>query len=423
MKNENLIKKIGCIVLVLLLCCISHLSAEPGGDVNSDGGIDIVDALLIAQYYVGLYPENFDQEAADVKGDGTIDIIDALLIAQYYVGLITSLTGCVTPTEPPILDDAIVVVFIIDGLQPITAATAANNGAENLKMVIEQGVTVTKAYCVSPSPSLVLPDGSKPWGGTTAPNVAIHTGCHLFESKKMDDIFLAARDAGIMSVFTGGANSYSGFKTADFNYASDMSDEDVVTKAIQHLKNDGVRLLRLHLQRIRDDWKGPNGRTDPNSDYIKAVLNADRQLGRLIDELKAANVWEKTYLIVSADHGMGNSSSSSHPANEISSWDIFMGFYGPGIKNGETIPYAESPDMAIMSAHFLGLRPLMGHTDPEVTIDPKGITAILLTNIFEGGPETIDHPQFIYKYLESKNFKPGSDYLDYRTGILNQLNQ
>lgn len=58
------------------------------GDVNDDGIIDIVDALLVAQYYVGINPENFHAERADVNCDGGVDIIDALLIAQYYVGLI-----------------------------------------------------------------------------------------------------------------------------------------------------------------------------------------------------------------------------------------------------------------------------------------------------------------------------------------------
>ncbi|MBN2536448.1 MAG: hypothetical protein JXB88_26425 [Spirochaetales bacterium] len=60
---------------------------EPG-DVNNDGNIDIVDALLIAQFYVGLEPSNFDESKADANCDGSIDIVDALLIAQYYVGLI-----------------------------------------------------------------------------------------------------------------------------------------------------------------------------------------------------------------------------------------------------------------------------------------------------------------------------------------------
>ncbi|MBN2533641.1 MAG: glycoside hydrolase family 9 protein [Spirochaetales bacterium] len=58
------------------------------GDVNNDSSIDIIDALLIAQYYVGLDPQNFDINNADTNCNGTVDIIDALLIAQYYVGLI-----------------------------------------------------------------------------------------------------------------------------------------------------------------------------------------------------------------------------------------------------------------------------------------------------------------------------------------------
>jgi hypothetical protein len=61
--------------------------------VNNNGAIDIVDALLIAQYYVGLNPAGFVKENGDVNCSGSIDIVDALLIAQYYVGLISSF-GC-----------------------------------------------------------------------------------------------------------------------------------------------------------------------------------------------------------------------------------------------------------------------------------------------------------------------------------------
>jgi hypothetical protein len=58
--------------------------------VNNSGTIDIVDALLIAQYYVGLNPSGFIAANADVNCTGTIDIVDALLVAQYYVGLVRS---------------------------------------------------------------------------------------------------------------------------------------------------------------------------------------------------------------------------------------------------------------------------------------------------------------------------------------------
>jgi photosystem II stability/assembly factor-like uncharacterized protein len=61
------------------------------GDVNGDSRIDIVDALLIAQYYVGINPAGFNPANADVNCSGAIDIVDALLVAQYYVGLISSL--------------------------------------------------------------------------------------------------------------------------------------------------------------------------------------------------------------------------------------------------------------------------------------------------------------------------------------------
>ncbi|MBN1699367.1 MAG: cellulase family glycosylhydrolase [Spirochaetales bacterium] len=57
------------------------------GDVNADGVVNIVDALLIAQYYVGLDPAGFFTEYADADCDGSIGIVDALLVAQYYVGL------------------------------------------------------------------------------------------------------------------------------------------------------------------------------------------------------------------------------------------------------------------------------------------------------------------------------------------------
>ncbi|MBN2440504.1 MAG: hypothetical protein JXJ04_04145 [Spirochaetales bacterium] len=98
-------KKVGsvfCIVLLISILTISQLPAEPCGDTNSSGTIDIVDALLIAQYYVGVNPSNFDREAGDVNSDGAADIIDALLVAQYYVELIDTLScQTVQPTPGP----------------------------------------------------------------------------------------------------------------------------------------------------------------------------------------------------------------------------------------------------------------------------------------------------------------------------------
>jgi endo-1,3-1,4-beta-glycanase ExoK len=58
------------------------------GDVNGDGSVNIVDALLIAKHYVGLNPSGFNPAFADVDCRDGINIVDALLVAKYYVGLI-----------------------------------------------------------------------------------------------------------------------------------------------------------------------------------------------------------------------------------------------------------------------------------------------------------------------------------------------
>jgi hypothetical protein len=66
---------------------------QQAGDVDGNGVVNIIDALLIAQYYVGndMSGSTFDPLFADVNTDGTITIVDALLVAQYYVNLIPAL--------------------------------------------------------------------------------------------------------------------------------------------------------------------------------------------------------------------------------------------------------------------------------------------------------------------------------------------
>ncbi|MBN1699867.1 MAG: hypothetical protein JW881_20320 [Spirochaetales bacterium] len=80
---------------LLLIGFICAMTANAGfaavtGDVNGDGEVNIVDALQVAQHYVGLNVSGFDTTAADVDCSQSITITDALLIARYYVGLIDS---------------------------------------------------------------------------------------------------------------------------------------------------------------------------------------------------------------------------------------------------------------------------------------------------------------------------------------------
>lgn len=80
-------KKIVILLLILTFAVFtnSFLFAAGSGDVNNDGKIDIIDALMVAQYSVGITPPGFISANGDVNSDGIINIIDALMIAQMYV--------------------------------------------------------------------------------------------------------------------------------------------------------------------------------------------------------------------------------------------------------------------------------------------------------------------------------------------------
>jgi hypothetical protein len=74
------------------------------GDVDGDGVIDLADAVLVINHYVGKQVVTFIDKAADVDGDGVIDLADAVLIINYYVGKIPSLARSIEDNGPEGLD-------------------------------------------------------------------------------------------------------------------------------------------------------------------------------------------------------------------------------------------------------------------------------------------------------------------------------
>jgi endoglucanase len=107
---------------VLIICLSAPLMAQVQGDVNGDNTVTIVDALLIAQYYVGLNPASFNSAVADVNCDGSITIVDALVIAQYYVGLVSSFPCAATPT--PIAATPAPTAVVTPGPTPLGSANS-----------------------------------------------------------------------------------------------------------------------------------------------------------------------------------------------------------------------------------------------------------------------------------------------------------
>ena len=62
------------------------------GDVDGDTEVDLADAVIVINHYVGKPVNKFNEKAADVDGDGIVDLADAVKIINYYVGKIPSLS-------------------------------------------------------------------------------------------------------------------------------------------------------------------------------------------------------------------------------------------------------------------------------------------------------------------------------------------
>ena len=55
------------------------------GDANGDGEVDLTDASIVFDFYMGEEMSEFFEAAADFDGDGTVDLTDAVLIFEYYM--------------------------------------------------------------------------------------------------------------------------------------------------------------------------------------------------------------------------------------------------------------------------------------------------------------------------------------------------
>src|SRR5437667_6601622 len=109
-RNRPLIFLVSLLRLTLTLVVAAQpvlataVAAVPCGDVNGDGVVNIGDALVVAQFDVGLrqcgVAPFIHPEVCDVNGDGACNIGDALRMAQCDVGLISCTFTCGAFTCP-----------------------------------------------------------------------------------------------------------------------------------------------------------------------------------------------------------------------------------------------------------------------------------------------------------------------------------
>ncbi|OHA48371.1 MAG: hypothetical protein A2991_03005 [Candidatus Terrybacteria bacterium RIFCSPLOWO2_01_FULL_58_14] len=168
--------------LALLWALTSYAAGSLRGDVNDDGGVTPLDALLILQFdagIIGALPDEISTGESvllqgDVDGDGNVTPVDALMILQLDAGVIATLPDKPTPTPVPGGDRSL--LPLPDGF------TVNRSGCSRDGACISRG---TVAFYAASTREAVVRE-------TTAELVVMHETCHAHQHRTLLDAGLGA---------------------------------------------------------------------------------------------------------------------------------------------------------------------------------------------------------------------------------------
>jgi predicted AlkP superfamily pyrophosphatase or phosphodiesterase len=125
-----------------------------------------------------------------------------------------------------------------------------------------------------------------------------------------------------------------------------------VDRAVAYFREARPQLTFIHLDHV-DHAGHKEGHGTPA--YYQAVAEADRLVGRVIDGLKEASMWDRTILLITADHG---GKGKSHGGATMAEIEIPWILHGPGVAAGREITApVNTYDTAATVAAIFGLKP------------------------------------------------------------------
>jgi predicted AlkP superfamily pyrophosphatase or phosphodiesterase len=255
-----------------------------------------------------------------------------------------------------------VVIIGVDGLSPDGVRKAK---VPNLDRLMKEGAYTLHARGVMPtvsSPnwaSMIMGAGPEQHGITSNewdPKTAGITPTAVGSGGIFPTIFGLLRQQR-PSARIGCIYDWDGFAKLFEHQAVDLFDDaDGPVKTTEHavafLKREKPQLLFVHLDHV-DGAGHDHGHGTP--EYYKAVEEADRLIGLILDALKDAGIDRSTAVLVTSDHGgVGKKHGGSTMAEIEIPWII----RGPGVAAGREIATpVNTYDTAATVAHLLGLTP------------------------------------------------------------------
>lgn len=206
------------------------------------------------------------------------------------------------------------VIITIDGLRP---DAISNKTAPVLTQLIKEGSYTASAQTVDPPKTLPshtsLVTGLKPTKHLTFINEWIEEMGYT----EHDTIFTIAKKEGFSTAMFVGKDKLNFIavpnsidKLEVIKYGP-TSVQEISESFIQYMKENKPRITLIHFP--EPDIPG-HKKGWMSEEYVNAVHRVDTEVGKIIGALKQSGVYEKTFLVITADHGgKGKTHKGDHP--------------------------------------------------------------------------------------------------------------
>ncbi|MFA9407860.1 MAG: ectonucleotide pyrophosphatase/phosphodiesterase [Candidatus Dadabacteria bacterium] len=225
-------------------------------------------------------------------------------------------------------------VITIDGLR---ADAIAKANAPNLTDLIKEGSYTPSAKTVDPPKTLPshtsLVTGLVPKKHLTFINEWIEDMGYV----EFDTIFTLAKKEGFSTAMFVGKDKLNfiavpkSIDKLEVVEYSPTSVKEISNSFISYMKENKPRMTLIHFPEPditghKQGWM--------SEEYLNALQRVDTELGNIINELKQAGIYEKTFLVITSDHGgKGKTHKGDHPDVTTIPWLAV----GEGVKQDYSI--------------------------------------------------------------------------------------
>ncbi len=257
-----------------------------------------------------------------------------------------------------------VILISIDGLRPDAISILGTGSAPSFFRLRREGVftdnartAVTQTHTLPNHTGMItgrLVDGPDGHGWTWNKDPKIGDNLHRNKGDYLHSMFSVAHDHGLR---TGLFASKTKFSLFEYSWGSRLGEPDIIGEDngrgkidVYHMKTrsetmvedlldvleekEPFDLLMVHIRNPDTAGHGFKWKTSIPSIYMKAVKKSDELLGEIFEKLELPQWKDRTFLIVTADHGGPLGMKEHGDSSNVENYTVPFYVWGPGIPAG-----------------------------------------------------------------------------------------